>query len=164
MRILTRVLLVAALIGLGILGWRMFFTSPQKVIRARLNELAKSASFQPNEGPLAVPINAAKAAGFFTPDVEIVVDVRRRSREKFVGRDQILQGLVTARTMVRSLDLEFLDINVTVAPDKNSAEANLTAKAKTPGDDFGVQELKLNLVKSGRDWLISRVETIKTLE
>jgi hypothetical protein len=53
---------------------------------------------------------------------------------------------------------------VTVAPDKQSAVANLTAKGNVPGDkDLLVQEMKFKLKKVGRSWYIQRIETVKTL-
>ena len=64
---------------------------------------------------------------------------------------------------MHGLTVEFLDINVTVGPDQKSAVANLTAKAKVPGEDFMVQELKFTLKKIQGAWLILRVETVKTL-
>jgi hypothetical protein len=45
-----------------------------------------------------------------------------------------------------------------------SAVANLTGRGKIPGEkDFLVQELKFTLKKVESDWLISRIETVKTL-
>ena len=63
------------------------------------------------------------------------------------------------------MTIEFPDINVTVAPDKETAVVDLTAKARIPGDaNFYVQEMKLVWKRVGRrDWLIERVETVKTL-
>jgi hypothetical protein len=66
--------------------------------------------------------------------------------------------------IVGGLDVQFLDINLTVAPDKNTAEANLTLRAKTAGDrDQIVQEMKLLLNKLEGNWRIQRIETVKTL-
>ena len=68
-----------------------------------------------------------------------------------------------ARTALAGLNVEFLDVSVSVGPDQESATANLTAKAKVPGEDFMVQELKFTLKKIQGAWLILRVETVKTL-
>ena len=62
------------------------------------------------------------------------------------------------------LSVEFLDINVTVEPDRKSAAADLTLKARVAGEkDLIVQELKFTLRKIDGTWLIIRVETVKTL-
>ena len=60
--------------------------------------------------------------------------------------------------------MEFYDITVTVTPDKSSAEANLTLKARVAGErDIIIQELKIWLNKAEGNWRIYRLETIKTL-
>jgi hypothetical protein len=46
------VVLVAALIALGIWGWRMLFPSPENIIRARLASLAETVSYEPKVGPI----------------------------------------------------------------------------------------------------------------
>src|SRR5947199_6027185 len=69
-----------------------------------------------------------------------------------------------ARTLAGGLSVEFLDVNVAVAPDRQSAVADLTAKGKVPGEkDILVQELKIKLKKIGRGWYLQRVETVKSL-
>jgi hypothetical protein len=160
----SRLILAAALLALGFFAWRILFPSPEKVIRSRLNELAKAASFPAKEGELATPLNAQKFASFFTADVEISVDVRGHSRQIITGREQLFQDAMGARQFVRGLNVEFFDIVVAVGPGKKSAVANLTAKWRVPGEDFTIQELKFYLVEVGRDWLVNGVETVKTLE
>ena len=52
---------------------------------------------------------------------------------------------------------------MTMAPDRQSAVADLTAKAAVPGQkDFEVQEMKFVLKKINGEWLITRAETVKT--
>jgi len=63
-----------------------------------------------------------------------------------------------------SMKVGLFDVNVTVSPDKRSATANLTVKVGTARDkDFYVQEMNITLQKIEGDWLITRVETIRTL-
>ena len=161
-RWLVRVLLVVLLIAAGWLCWRVFFPSPERVIRKRLLELAKAASFGPNESPLAQVANAANLTSFFTEDVEITIDLRGYSRQTFSGRATLLEAARGARFGLGSLQVEFVDIQVAVDPGKTSANVTLTAKGKVRGD-LQVQELKLVLKKVDGDWLISNVETVKTL-
>jgi hypothetical protein len=158
-----RVLLLAALVALGFWGWHVFFPSPEKVIRKRLGELAKVASFSPKQGLLAKAWNASELGEFFTLDVQVTVDVPG-TQHTISGRDELLQAAVGARSMVSSLSIEFPDIKVIVAPDRNSAVVNLTAKGKVTGQsDFYLQELRLRLIRIKRDWLINQIETVKTL-
>ncbi len=159
-----RVLVAAVLLALGIWGWTALFPPPERVIRQRLTELARAASFTPNEGALAQFDNASRFASFFTTDVEAIIDVPGRSQQTFSGRDSVLAAAMSARPLTGSLTVEFFDILVSVGPAKTTAIANLTAKVRVPGDkDFYVQEMKVTLQKLGRKWLIQRAETVKTL-
>ena len=56
------------------------------------------------------------------------------------------------------------DLSVTVAPDKLSAVADVVVQVQAGGDkDFRVLEMKFTFQKIGGDWLITRVETIRTV-
>lgn len=160
---LPRIMVVGVLAALVVWGWHMFFPSPEAAIRKRLGELAKAASFSSNEGLIAKAYNASLLGEFFTPDVQVTVEVPGTQRT-FSGRDDLLQAAVGARSAVGSLTVEFPDIKVIVAPDETSAVVILTARGKVPGErDFYVQELRLRMIKIKRDWLIDQVQTVKTL-
>ena len=160
---LIRIVLVALLGAVGFWGWHKLFPNPETVIRKRLGELAKAASFSSYHGLLAAAWNASSLAEFFTPDVEVTVDVPG-SQHTFSGRDELLQAAMSARKAVSNLTIKFPDIKVTVAPDKTSAVVYLTAEGKVSGEkDFFLQELRLHLTRVKHDWLIHRIETVKTL-
>jgi hypothetical protein len=163
-RWLGRGLLAIALVALAVWLWTVLFPGPDRIIRQRLNQLAKTTSFAGNESPLARLANVQHISGFFTTDVEIRVDVPGRYPQVLTGRDELTQVAMQARSVLSGLDVKFFDINVTVAPDKQSAEANLTLRAKVAGDrDVIVQELKVKLNKSEGNWRINRIETVRTL-
>lgn len=160
----SQIALLVILALLGIWLWRALFPNPAHVIRKRMNQLAQAASFTGKEGLLAKAFNAEQFGGFFDNDVEVLVDVPGQAERSFNGRAELVQAAIGVRSLVSSLSIEFLDINVNVSADKQSAEVNLTGKARVPGErDFFVQELKFTLKKIGREWLIKKVETIKTL-
>ena len=159
-----RAVAAVVLLALGIWIWSVLFPSPERIIRKRLNELAKSASFGGNESPLAAFANSQNVAGFFTAEIEMKVDVPGRSQQILSGRETLLQTIMHARSALGGLNVEFYDITVTVTPDKSSAEANLTLKARVAGErDIIIQELKIWLNKAEGNWRIYRLETIKTL-
>jgi hypothetical protein len=161
---ILRLCLLAVLIGGGLWGWRTLFPSPEQVIRRRLTEVARAASFPANQGALARLADAQSLTAFCTPDVEINVDVPGHSRQTLSGQDELLQAIVAARTALRGLNVEFFDILVTLAPDRSSAVANLTAKAQVPAErDFYVQEIQFNLRQTDGKWLIVRAETVRAL-
>ena len=159
-----RLIGAVALIGLGVWGWFIFFPSPEKVIRSRLKHLAANFSFEPQDGIIPRGYRIEKAAGYFTADVELSVNVRGIAPMVLSGRDEIQQRAMIAARGLRGLKVEFLDINVTLAPDQQTATANLTAKWMFSGDrEFNVQEFNFKLKKVEGEWLIYRVETVRTL-
>jgi len=160
----VRLIVVVILAGLGFWGSRVWFPGPEEVIRKRLSELARTASFSGSEGTLVKLAGAQALAAFCTPDVEITVDIPGHFRQTFSGQDELVQAAVGARRAAGGLNVQFFDIIVTVAPDQNSAVADLTAEGRVRGEkDFYVQELKFMLRKVDGKWLIFRVETVKTL-
>jgi len=164
MKLRTAVIIFVIIAGLaGFWVWRTFFPDPKKIIKRDLTELASVLSFASNEGQLAKVSNANKAASYFTEDIEIIIDVTGFGRAKLSGRDDLFQRLMGARAQLTMLKVEFLDMKISVGPNKEAAEVDLTAKANVPGDkDFQFQELKLTMKKVDRRWLIRRVETVKT--
>ena len=161
---IVRLLLVAGSCALAFWCWRLLHPSPERVIRRELAELARIACVPANEGNLPKLANAQKLAGFFTTDVEIDFDLRGRFSQTISGRSELQEKALAARASLSGLTVEFLDVNVTVAPDGQSATTDLTAKANLPGDTVPqVEEVKVDFKKVDGDWLIHHVENVKTL-
>jgi hypothetical protein len=160
----VRIVLLAILIAGGIWLWQFFFPNPVHQIRKRLAEVAQAASFSGKEAPAAQAYNSQHLTTFCTDDIEVVVELPGRSRYTVHGRDELFTGAMAARGFANGLSVEFLDINITVAPDHESAVADLTAKGKVPGErEILAQELKMTLKKIGRKWFIQKIETVKSL-
>jgi hypothetical protein len=159
-----RIASALALIGLGIWGWTILFPGPERLIRSRLEKLARTVSVQPGDGAVARGLKAYELPDFFTPDVVISLTVRGFGGRVFTGRDELMEQVNPAMQNVRGLKVEFLDANITLAPDKLEAVVNLTAKATlTEQSDLIVQEFNIKFRKLKGQWLISRVESVKTL-
>jgi hypothetical protein len=160
-----RLVVAAALIGLGIWGWRTLFPSPARVIRARLLQLARTASFESREGIVPRGLKAQKLPDFFTPDVVIRVETRAYGARTWNGRDEFLSELGPIMQGYRGgVRVEFMDISVTLGPDRLTAVANLTVRVTFPAEnDFIVQECNFSFRKVEGRWRIYRVETVKTL-
>jgi hypothetical protein len=157
--------LAILLVLLGAALYWFWPASPEHIIKKQLVEVAKLASFGANEAPLAKLSNSQKLTLHFANELEILIDVPGRAHQQvFHTHDELLQAAMGARSTLGSLQVEFLDINVIVGPDKASAVADLTARIFIAGDkDFIVQEMKFSLRKIDGEWLIYRVETVKTL-
>jgi hypothetical protein len=158
-----RIIIILALIAIGIWIWRILFPNPEKMIRSQLDKLATSVSFPSNQGVFAKSSYPQKLADFFTTNVEITVNGPGREQHSLNGRENLVQTATEVRWGLRGLDVKFVDINVVLAPDRQSATANLTAEVKASSDQsLDAQELKFTFQKAGRKWLIRRVETVKT--
>ena len=159
-----RLILVAAVIGLAIWGWRVLVPSPEHAIRSRLLALAKTACFSSGDGTMLRAYKAQALPDFFTPDATVSLEMRGYESYLLQGRSDLQAAALAAMQHVSGLRVEFLDINVTLAPDRQSAVANLTCRATRTGErDFIVQEFDFHMKKVGRDWLIERVDSVKTL-
>jgi len=160
---LVRAILLAALVAAGIWSWGLLFPGPEKIIRKRLNAMAKAASFSSKEGLIAKAWNASMVADYFTENAQFTLEAPG-IQQMISGRAELLQAVARARSQVSSLSVEFPDIKVTVAPDGASAVVNVTARGKVSGErDSYLLELKMQMIKVKRDWLINQVETVKTL-
>ena len=164
MKIFIRICLAAAVIALGFWLWTLVFPGPEKIIRKRLTKVAALLSYDSKEGQIARLANVNQLAGFFSSDVTVIVDTPARSRHEISGRDELTQAAMGARMALSGLRVEFLDLNVTLSPDNSEATVALTGEARVSGDrDLFVQELKFVLRKIDGDWLIVRIETVRTL-
>jgi hypothetical protein len=164
MKVIIRIVLLAALAALGIWLWTVLFPSPEKVVRRRLTELARTVSSSANESDLTRLAAARSVAGFFAATVELNVDLPELGQHNSMDREEITQLALMGRSRAGGLRVKFPDINITVAPDQQSAVADLTVEANVSGEhDPIVQEMKFTLRKTDGQWLITRVETVRTL-
>ena len=160
-----RIITLAVIVMVGLWGLRTFFPSPEKVILARLQQVSKLVSFDSNEGGIARMANVLKLTGCFTTDADCAIDTTDPGPVYFQGRNAIRDAALASRSRLNSLKVDFFDIVVTFAPDNLTATANLTVRVGVPSDkDFYVKQAKFTLTKVDGDWLISRVETLKTFQ
>jgi hypothetical protein len=159
-----RLFLAAVVAGGAFYGYRAWHPSAEQAIRKEFAALARTASFPQRESTLARFSRASKLVGFCTPDVQIVMDVPGHSGQTISGRDELLAAINGAQAMAVGLAVEFVDVGVEVAPDRQSAVVSLTVRGKVSGErDMIIQELRCELKCFKGEWQISRVETVKTL-
>jgi hypothetical protein len=164
MKILFRLALVAALAGVVWWGWGKLFPKDEEVIRQRVNRVAALITFDGEEGNFAKVANVEEFANLFDMEVEVVVDTPGYAQQILTGRTDLRQQAFAVRSAISSLEVKFLDLNVTVDPNRTNATVLLTGQAKMPKERDGfVQELKFILRKVEGKWLIYRVETVRTL-
>ena len=162
MKLALRLVLLAALIAGGVWLWTFLFPSPEEIVHKRLAQVAAEASFNSGENPLAIAARSENLASRFSTNVEVNLNAPGFERLQFSGRAEITQAAAGARTRLGSLKVEFPDVSVTVAPDRQSAVADVAVKVQAAGEkDSTVQEVKFTFQKIGGDWLITRVETVR---
>ncbi len=161
---MMRGVVAAALITGGWGAWYFLFPSPERVIRGRVQELARLASFSSNEGVLAKAYRSEQLADFFARNVVLVLNVPGNSVRTWRGRDTVQEIAMQARTSLHDLHVKFPDVAVSISPGQQEAVVNVTAEVRYSGHKTpDVQELRLRFEKIGGDWLIKRVETVRTL-
>ena len=164
MKVIIRIVLLAALAALGVWLWTVLFPRPEKVIRRQLTELARTVSSSSDEGDLTRLAAARSVAGFFSTNVELNVELPELGQRNSMDREEITQAALMARSRAGGVQVKFPDINITVAPDQQSAVADLTVEANVSGEHNPfVQQMKFTLQKIDGRWLITRVETVRTL-
>jgi len=166
MKIVLRLVLLALVIGAGVWLWIYFHPGPEEAIRRRLAEVAKEVSFSEREGMVARAAHAQKLASFFAREVSLQIDLPEVSSHEGMSREEIAQLALVLRssTYFRSLKVQCLDPVITLGADRKSAIVELTLRAETVGDKYLiVQEMKFTMKEVDGEWLILRVETVKTL-
>jgi hypothetical protein len=164
MKIAVQLAVAAAAVAAGLWLWTTIFPSPQHIIRARLNEMARDASFNSSQDAQDGYAAAQTVGDFFSTNVEIILNTPGSPDRTLTGRDQIIQTLIDVQESVTKLEVDFPDLNVTVATDKDSATADLTFRAQIDGTrDSIAEEMKVTLKKIGGQWLVTHIETVPVL-
>jgi hypothetical protein len=165
MKTAGRLVLLAVLAGLGFWLWTILFPSPEKIVLKKISALAATATVRASDGNLTRATKLSNLISYFSTDAEIVCDVPGLEIRTLSGRDEIRQAAAGGFTQLSTLNVQFFDATAHAAADQQSAVATCTARVSA-GDskDFGIQEMKFQFKKIDHDWLITRAETVKTLQ
>lgn len=160
-RVAIAVLLVAGLIW----GIRRLFPSDREKIVRQLNDLASTVSTAGAETDVARMAKAARIGRFFTEDVTVDLGP---PQSPIQGRGTLVALAASAREQGR-LRVEFIDVQIAIGPGSMSASVDLTAKVSGPDSEDGrpavdAREFRITFQKVRDEWLISRVEGVRTLE
>ena len=165
MKIIVRILLLAALAGLGLWLWTILFPSPEKLVLEKISSLATTATINANDGNFVRAGKVSNLIGYFSSDAQIVLEISGVGQGALNGRDEIREAAAHGFTGLKSLNVKFLDATAKIGADRQSAEVNCTAEVQI-GDskELGVQELVFQLKKIDENWRITRIESVKTLQ
>jgi ketosteroid isomerase-like protein len=158
-----RLLVLLLVSGLAILALRGYLESDRRQIERQFERLAEAASVQGTESPIEQIAQAAQVVRFFTKDV--VLRLGQDSSSVIAGRDALVALAAQARRR-GPLQVMFDDVQVSVGgPDSASVYATVTATgANLQSEVVEAREISVTLQKVDGDWLIARVEGVRTLE
>jgi hypothetical protein len=164
MKTAVRLVLFAALAALGFWLWMVMFPTAEKVILKRMASLASTATFNASDSNINRASKAASLVAYFSEQAEIIIDVPGWGSRTLGNKDEIREAAYGGFAALPGLKVSFLDTTVRVGADKATAEVSCTARIFVGNDkDYGVQEIHFKLKKTDGNWLITRVETVKTL-
>jgi hypothetical protein len=165
MKLALRIALLAGIAALGFWLWTVLFPSPEKIVLRKISALAATATINSGDGAITRATKVSSVIGYFSTDAEINFDVSGVGARSLSGRDEIREAAAAGFASVTSLKVQFQDATAHVGPDRQTAEVSCTAHV-TAGDnkDTGIQELHFQFRKIDGDWLITKVETVKTLQ
>jgi hypothetical protein len=151
---------VAAAVAVAVLVWFALRPSDESRIRAKLKALSaavqvKAADMQVNPIGRMAHVSGAFES-LFEPDVRVSVpDVPQLGN----GRQALVTAMVAAPSYVRTLDVDFDDVNVTIDPSATSAAVGATASVRLLDRDgrsrAGKRAVDFRFVKIDGDWLIT---------
>lgn len=151
------------LLVVGVLAYQ-WWQGEERVIKARLDELAEALSPPASGGELAMVGRMAQLRSYFAPDVRL-----RFGTEEIVSRDALV-AIVGRSTPPRdAFSVEFVDVTVTLGTDETSAQVHLAAKvtgrdARTGEPTVDAREANIVMTKLDGDWVIWSVESADTLQ
>jgi hypothetical protein len=160
-----RLLLLVVLVFLGIWFWGKLFPDPKKAIRQRLTKLAALCSYEGKEGNISRIAAVERIGGYFADKVELSVSVPGYETHSSESRDELRQMILAARNSIPSLQAGLVDLAIDLGESKESATAEFTLDATVNGEKHAILEaFRLDLKKVDGDWVISRVQNLKTLK
>lgn len=163
MKLAIRLILLAIAIGLCTWLWIYLHPTPQEAIRRQLVALGKTATLEKREGNIPAGLHANEFSEFFGREVALNMEPHALFPDS-IERSEIAKVMLSIRVKYRSLDVKILDPVITVGADQKSAIVELTVNVAGDGDrHLLVQEMKFTMKEVDGNWLIIRVETVKTL-
>lgn len=162
---MRRIIIVVIIAAAGWFGWRWLFPDDEAQIRALLERIEESVgSGAATEGEVA---RIARAAGIRSAlDPQITVDAGPPF-SKITGRDALIGTVARMNSTVRDLDVQFVDVQITLEPDGTTARAYMTAEARYQGAQgergLEARELDVTFRKLEGDWVVSTVALVRTL-
>lgn len=149
-------LVFVALIGYFVYQW---WFNPNRVVKARLGDIAAALSAPANEAEIARVTRLAQLRRLATANVHLRVG---KSGADLATRDAVLAAIATFKAPPDGWNVDFVDADVLVNSDE-TARAYVTADLTTRDPRTGKQTLDsrdvtFSFVKQDGEWLVSDTE------
>jgi hypothetical protein len=159
--------ILIGLLVVGALGWlaaRALFPSDKVRIQKLLSKLERRANYPPTESALVRIARINQLAGMFDTNCVVIIDGLDQGGVTLTGRDDLLQRALALGGAGGVVSVAFPQTAVTLTDGSTQASAEVAASVRvgSKGPDSLVL-LRVGLEKFGREWLITKVETIKGL-
>lgn len=146
----------AALIGYFVYQW---WFNPNRMVKARLGEIAAAISIPPGEREIDRLARLARLRKLATSDVHVKVG---KTGPVLESRDAVLAAVGAATVPPGGWNVDFIDVDVRVNSD-DTARAYVTADMTTKDPETGQQTLDsrdvvLSFAKSDGEWLVREAE------
>jgi hypothetical protein len=166
---------VTVVIILGLVFGYRWWASDERVIRKQMSQIAQSLTIAPNEGALGPVTRLGMLRKVLAPDIR--VSGRRLSGgdasapqpepEEIVGRDTVLALASRWLPAAGGVTVEFVDVQITVAQGRATAQVYGTAKVTSRGvsgqPTVDAIELTAGFTNADGTWLVSWVRPEDTL-
>ena len=157
------ILCVLLLIPAAVWGVRKFLLKPEEAIRRDLQQLAVLISARP-KGNIAGMTNVERILGYFVEPLDIKIETAGRTAEA-TTLEEIRTAILGTRAALSSVLIEIPGVEVRISPDGQTATALTTILIDLNNDKHAVvQEMKIDLRKPGKRWLISGMQTTKSMQ
>ena len=158
-----RLVLLAVLMPAFYFGWQWLFPDHETEIRALLARIEDGIENEDDQGAQGLARVAALQNDFA---VDATVEAGPPF-QRLNGRQAIVAAAARVRVAVRNLDVEFTDVEITIAANGESASAFLTAEARfdeAGGRAIDARELEIAFSRTDRRWVVSSVVVVQALK
>lgn len=156
-------LLALGLLGIGLGVYLLWPADDRTVITSRIQQLATLASYPPEEHPLRKQQALGKMKALLSQDLVLKVNLPGGRSQAVEGRKEFMERVQEVRFGLAALKVEFDVQSIELSSDHRMATVGLTLSAQIGVEkQQEFQEMKLQLEKSSDEWLIKRLETVRT--
>ncbi len=160
----ARVGVIVLVIGASIAGYR-WWTSPERRIRRVLDGVAEGFSHDAPATALGAVAAVAALQPYLAPEVTVEPG---RPLGVVTGRDAVLATAARLRSSTPSMRIEFVDVQINVGADNQSAEVDCTAMAtlqdRAGQESVDAREVIITMNTLDGRWVITRARAIEVLE